>query len=199
MSDDVDKKQDSPPASDDAASKPDGKTLEELQKELDALKKDRDDWKGRFESDKAERDAAKKKAREEAERARKKLEEDGEHEKVIAALKAELEDAKPKAEQFESLKAERDAMLEERKAELLARLPEDQRGEWKDADLTTLTKLVKTIASQPNIPGTHNGAGTPKGGAKAWGDMSITEKSEYMATHSSEDVQAKIRAWRAGK
>lgn len=185
MSDDVDKNQDSPPAPDGAPSKPDGPTLEELQKQLDALKKDRDDWKGRFESDKAERDAAKKKAREEAEKR-------GEHEKVIAQLKAELEDAKPKAEQFESLKAERDAMLEERKAELLARLSEDQRGEWKDADLTTLTKLVKTIASQPNIPGTHNGAGTPKGGAKAWNEMSWSEKVEFQRTNSSEAVQRKI-------
>jgi chromosome segregation ATPase len=190
MSDDVDAKPTT--GSDDPPSKSDDQ-LAELQTQLDALKRERDDWKGRFESDKSERDAAKKRAREEAEKR-------GEYEKVLTELKAEIEQYKPIAEQFDAVKAERDALVEERRSELLSRLPEDQRKEWADADTTTLTKLVKTLSiAQPNIPGTHTGTGTPKGGARSWGEMTMSEKTEYMASHSSEDVQAKIRAWRAGK
>lgn len=158
----------------------------ELEAQIAKLQAERDAYKAKFDEAKSTRDKAKAREREEAEKK-------GEYEKLVADLKAEIEELKPRASEYETIKAQHDALVQQQRESLLAQLPKDAQAEWQDANLETLTRLVKTLGTaQPNIPGTHNGAGTPKGGAKAWNEMSWSEKVEFQRTNSSEAVQRKI-------
>lgn len=165
----------------------------ELEAQIAKLQAERDAYKAKFDEAKSTRDKAKAREREEAEKK-------GEYEKLVADLKAEIEELKPRASEYDAMKAQHDALVAQQRESLLAQLPKDAQAEWQDANLETLTRLVKTLGTaQPNIPGTHNGAGTPKSGNRSWGDMTLAEKLEFQATNSPAAVQAKVREWRAGK
>lgn len=177
---------------DGSTSQPDG-SVETLQKEIAALRARAEKAEAeakanreRFEEEKAERDKR-------IEAARKKAEQDGEFEKLANEYKAELEKLKPISDENKALHARIEAIEKAQKESLLAELPDDQKAEWQDADIITLERIVKLVkTTQPNIPGTHTGAGAAKGGAKGWNDMTTSEQHEYVLSHPQEDVNRLI-------
>lgn len=189
MSDDITK---DPPASDDAPSKPDG-TLEQIQKELAAIKAERDDWKGRFENDKKERDAAKKKAREEAERA-------GEYEKVLAELKADNEKLTTILPEYEALKEKLDAIEKAQREKLLAQIPEDKRAKFENLPNDAIEAAIELIPTTPNVATDKNKPGVlPKEGSVE--DMTDEEFAAWRIDKTPEEKQraAYARAMKAFK
>lgn len=189
MSDDINTPTPEPDGSPSAADV----TLEQVKKELDAIKAERDDWKGRFESDKKERDAAKKKAREEAER-------NGEHEKVIAELKAELEKYSAIMPEYESTKERLAAIEKAQRDEALAQLPEEARAKFAELPIEAIKAALELVPKIPNVPTDKNKPGViPKEGSVE--NMSDEEFALWRVDKSPEEKQraAYARAMKALK
>jgi hypothetical protein len=192
MSDDLNEQ--TPDGTKSSPPSPDGAGTNEIQETLKRLEAENEKFKREIRKVSSERDSLKQsKEREEAER-------NGETQKLLDSYKTEIETYRSKLADYDTLKETHDALVQQRRDELLAQLPKDAQDEWKDADVTTLSKVVKLAATQqPNIPGTHTGGSSAaKVGAKSWGDMTGAERAAFTLEHPNE-VGAKIRAWRAGK
>ena len=177
----------------DAEEKPDGtdaksadtQELERKIKELqDQLTAKDDDLRKAI----AKRQEAKEQARTEAEKRAEYEQAKKLYEEEIATLKA----GQATATELEAIKAERDALVAERRTELLAKLPEGKRDEFKDEPLSVLSKIVNLLpVTTPNVDGSP-GVKKPTG-EKKWADMTGDERLEFMRSHDSATISKKIQ------
>lgn len=184
MSDDDGKRSDDQPQDADALKGQLEKVMTQLAEERAA----REAAEAKFADAKKTRDAAK-------ERERKELEEKGEYQKALALMQEKLEGYKD----FDSLKAQKesaDAIIEERRKELLDRLPEDKRDAFSDASIAELKRAISLI---PDKQSTDVDRGKPKNGkadasAMTWDEIVKAGLADaFIAEHGAAAMTAKIR------
>ena len=163
-------------------------TLADLQKKIDELN-----------ANNARLDAELKKAIENRQKAkdeaRRVAEEKGEYEKAKQIIEEQLAELKTKyndseIEELRAAKAERDALVEERRKELLARIPEGKRDEFKDVPLNVLSKVVSLLPGAPPVDG--GGTHSKPLNEKKWSEMSAEEQNKFVAENTQAVVNRKI-------
>lgn len=162
--------------------------LAEIQAEKAELEK-------RLASMKADLDKAIESRQKAKDDARKSAEERGAYEEAKKIIEAQLAEMQSKyddkeIEQLRAIKAERDALVEIRRTELLVKIPEGKRDEFKAVDLPVLEKIVSLL---PGAPPVDTGKQSPPSmGDKKWTDMTQEERLRYAQEHGSEGVTKKI-------
>lgn len=112
-------------------------------------------------------DILKKEEKEKEELAKK----NGEFEKLY-------NETKPIAEQAELLKQQLQALQDERKAELLSKLPKDKAERYKDFDIQVISQIVSdfAVSTLPQSPGV--GGQTAPAVQKSFGELTPSEQSD---------------------
>lgn len=108
--------------------------------------------------------------------------------KEVADLKTkEAEELKAKLSELEPYKEKYTAVEKQQREELLAKLDEDERENWKEVPLDLLRTHVKSVEKYKAVPPGHNaGRSTGKAvevGNKTWDDLSSAELEELSKSH----------------
>lgn len=128
-----------------------------------------------------------------------KMQEQGQFKELSEKLKLENAELKKQAEKVAEYETRLNQIEEQRKKELLEKLPETLRTEWQDANTDILSKVVKTFETAPKK--THDGGFSGKSqkdysGAK-WDDLTTAELEELKKTNP--DIYNKIYKTKYGK
>jgi len=167
-------------------------TVEDLQKQVTELAAANKASEAKLKEAIAERQAAKAKAKEEADKAVTEAIAKGEHEKVIAQLTQEKEAWTTETERLVKIEQDYTALLEKQRETLLNKIPEASREKFKTASLDILETIVETFTSE--TVGTHTGkvVNGQQLADKPWNEMSYAEQAAWSQGKTSQQIAEKI-------
>lgn len=148
-------------------------------------------------------DDAVKRRKAEQEKAKTEAEKRGEYEKAKEQLEADLADAKKRLDEalkgvsdLEPFKAKYVEYEKQRRAELLAIIPEEQRKDFENDDIASIEKAVRLIPEHKKTGVDTGKSGNYKAGdldALKWGDMTREQRNKWSEGKTSDDVAAKMK------
>ena len=157
--------------------------IEELQAKIADAEKRAEEAQRKFEMTKNERAEEREKRQKEAEEKSQYAEASKLKDEAISELKVKLDEATLKLSELENLKPAADAWTQyqqTRRTELLEKIPEDVREEFREAPLALLERTVSLLDTGQTGAGSRNGS--PKapstGGSRKWSEMSDAERAE---------------------
>lgn len=117
-----------------------------------------------------------------------KLKESGEFQKLADDYKAKYENALPELETYKKDSDELKLYKENRKKVLIEAIPEEQRENWKEADIMTLEKVVVLFGDghKPTMDAGKSGKTNIKTEGKVYEDFTIDQLDEIKKTNPQE-------------